>query len=45
MDPLEMDTLKVSVFDAFIHVQTITLVTDLHREDIALHSAYKINYH
>ena len=43
--PLKMDTLKVSVFDAFIQLQTITSVTDLHREDIALHSAYKINYH
>ena len=25
--------------------QNITSVTDLHRGDIALHSAYKIDYH
>ena len=41
----------VSAFDAFNHVhhymtnQNITSVTDLHRGDTALHSAYKIDYH
>ena len=50
IQPLKMDTLTVSIFDAFIHVrymtnQNITSVTDLHRGDIVLHSAYKIDYH
>ena len=46
--PLKTDTLTVSAFDAFIHInddQNITSVTDLHRGDIALHSTYKIDYH
>ena len=46
--PLKTDMLMVSAFDAFIHVHdesNITSVTDLHRGDIALHSAYNIDYH
>ena len=45
--PLKKDTLTVSTFDAFFTYmmnQNITSVTNLHRGDIALHSAYKINY-
>ena len=47
IQPLKTDTLTVSAFDAFIYMtnQNITSVTDLHRGDIALHSAYKIDYH
>ena len=48
IQPLKTDTLMVSAFDAFIHVHdesNITSVTDLHRGDITLHSAYKIDYH
>ena len=46
--PLKSDTLTVSAFNAFIHIHDkskITSVTDLYRGDIALHSAYKIDYH
>ena len=48
--PLKTDTLTVSAFDAFSSFtymtnQNITSVTDLHRGDIALHSAYKIDCH
>ena len=43
-----MGMLMVSAFNAFIHIHDkskITSVTDLYRGDIALHSAYKIDYH
>ena len=46
--PLKTDTLTVSAFDAsftYMTNQNITSVTDLHRGDIALHSAYKIDDH
>ena len=46
--PLKTDTLTASAFDAFIHVHDESMqtsVTDLHRGDIALHSAYEIDYH
>ena len=46
--PLKMGMLMVSAFNAFIHIHDkskITSVTDLYRGDIALHSAYKIDYH
>ena len=47
--PLKTDMLTASTFDAFIHIymtnQNITSTNDLHRGDIALHSAYKIDYH
>ena len=46
--PLKMDTLTwvLSVFSfTYMTNQNITSATDLHRGDIALHSAYKIDYH
>ena len=46
--PLKTDMLMVIIFNAFIHVHDelkITSVTYLHRGDITLHSAYKIDYH
>jgi len=45
--PLKTDTLTVSAFDVFTYMtnQNITSVTNLHRGDIALHDAYKIDYH
>ena len=49
IQPLKTDTLTLSAFDAFIHIymtnQNITSTNDLHRGDIALHSAYKTDYH
>ena len=48
IQPLKMDTLRVSVsmlLFTYMTNQNITSFTNLYRGDIALHSAYNIDYH